>query len=175
MTKKACGEWKPIGRELGYTEDELSSIVREPGQTGEEDYYAEMLRRWLDWAPPNHAYPSIPQLSSALRAVGKERMALDLEAGYITLSSNQQPSSDLHAVGIGRGALDLEVGRTAFSYNPQPSSDLPAVGKRRGEYDREWKSCNSSRRRRYCGRAVFVRLLLLFMSLSSIVIMFVLY
>ena len=108
MTKKACGEWKPIGRELGYTEDELSSIVRETGQTGEEDYYAEMLRRWLDWAPPNHTYPSIPQLSSALRAVGKERMALDLEVGYITLSSNPQPSLDLHAVGKETGAFDQE-------------------------------------------------------------------
>ena len=87
MTKSACGEWKSIGRELGFTEDELSSIVREPGQTGEKDYYAAMLRRWLDWAPPYHTLPSIPQLSSALRKVGKERLALDLEENYSIVSS----------------------------------------------------------------------------------------
>lgn len=87
MTKSACGKWKSIGWELGFTEDELSSIVREPGQTGEEDYYSAMLRRWLDWAQPNHTLPSIPQLSSALRKVGKERLALDLEEKYCISSS----------------------------------------------------------------------------------------
>ena len=90
MTKTACGKWKSIGRELGFTEDELSSIVHEPGQTGEEDYYAAMLRRWLDWAPPNHTLPSIPQLSSALCAVGKERLALDLEEKYCISSSHSR-------------------------------------------------------------------------------------
>ena len=87
MTKTACGKWKSIGWELGFTEDELSSIVRQPGQTGEEDYYSAMLRRWLDWAPPNHTLPSIPQLSSVLRAVGKERLALELEEKYCISSS----------------------------------------------------------------------------------------
>ena len=82
MTKKACSKWKGIGRELGFTEEELSTIVREPGQTGEEDYYSAMLMRWLDWAPPNHYLPSVQQLTSALRAVGKERLAFELDVKY---------------------------------------------------------------------------------------------
>ena len=86
MTMKACEKWRSIGRNLGFTEVEMSYIVRQPGQTCEEDYYAEILRRWLDWAPPNHAPPTIPQLSSALRAVGKERLALDLEEKYFIIS-----------------------------------------------------------------------------------------
>ncbi|KAL5491840.1 hypothetical protein EMCRGX_G017205 [Ephydatia muelleri] len=82
MTKKAHSKWKGIGRELGFTDNELSSIVREPGQTGEEDYYSAMLMRWLHWAPPNHSLPSVQQLSSVLREVGFERLAFDLDEEY---------------------------------------------------------------------------------------------
>ena len=64
---------------LGFTEYELSAITREPGRTQEEHYYSAMLVRWLDWAPPKHNLPSVQQLSSALRDVGKERLAFDLD------------------------------------------------------------------------------------------------
>ena len=77
-TKSACDKWRAIGRELGFTSDELDSIVREPGRNGDEDYYEAMLRRWLDWAPPNHTTPSLQTLQSALRVAGKERQANDL-------------------------------------------------------------------------------------------------
>ena len=80
MTKKACSEWRGIGMRLGFTDNELSAIVREPGRTHEEHYYSAMLVRWLDWAPPNHYLPSVQRLSSALREVGKERLALDLDS-----------------------------------------------------------------------------------------------
>eukprot|EP00731_Ephydatia_muelleri_P035166 Em0101g1a len=79
MTKKACSEWRGIGMKLGFTDNELSAIVREPGRTHEEHYYSAMLTRWLDWAPPNHYLPSVQQLSVALREVGKERVAFDLD------------------------------------------------------------------------------------------------
>eukprot|EP00731_Ephydatia_muelleri_P019527 Em0012g352a len=82
FTKTVCSEWKCIGRVLGFTEDALSAIVREPGQTREEDYYAAMLRKWLDWAPPNHDTPTVQRLSVALRKVGKEMLALYLEEKY---------------------------------------------------------------------------------------------
>ena len=82
VTKAAGEKWRAIGMELGFTEDELSSITREAGRTGEEDYYSAVLRRWLDWAPPNHTHPSIEQLSLALRTVGKEKQALDLNMKY---------------------------------------------------------------------------------------------
>ena len=78
-TKSACDKWRAIGRELGFTIDELDSIVREPGRNGDEDYYEAMLRRWLDWAPPNHSPPSLQNLLSALRASGKERLANNLK------------------------------------------------------------------------------------------------
>ena len=81
-TISASERWRAIGGGLGFTFDELDSIVREPGQHGDEDYYAAVLRRWLDWAPPNHTDPSLQSLLSALRAAGKERQAKDLEAIY---------------------------------------------------------------------------------------------
>ena len=77
-TKSACDKWRAIGRELGFTSDELDSIVHEPGRNGDEDYYEAMIRRWLDWALPNHTPPSLQSLQSALRAAGKERQANDL-------------------------------------------------------------------------------------------------
>ena len=81
-TKSACPKWRAIGWELDFTTDELDAIVREPGRNGDEDYYEAMLRRWLDWAPPNHTPPSFQSLLSALRAAGKERQANDLAAKY---------------------------------------------------------------------------------------------
>ena len=81
-TKSASGRWRAIGGVLGFTIDELDSIVREPGRHGDEDYYAAMLRRWLDWAPPNHTPPSLQSLLSALCAEGKEIQANNLEAKY---------------------------------------------------------------------------------------------
>ena len=81
-TKSARDKWRAIGWELGFTFDELDSIVREPGRNGDEDYYEAMLKRWLDWAPPNHTPPSFQSLVSALRAAGKERQANDLAAKY---------------------------------------------------------------------------------------------
>ena len=80
-SKAASENWQAIGMELGFTDKELTSIVREPGRTGERDYYSAMLGRWLDWAPANHP-PSIQQLSAALREVGKEKQANDLDMKY---------------------------------------------------------------------------------------------
>ena len=81
-TESASDKWRAIGRKLGFTVAELDSIVREPGRHGDEDYYEAMLKRWLDWAPPNHTPPSLQSLLSALRAAGKERQANDLAAKY---------------------------------------------------------------------------------------------
>ena len=83
-TQSASDGWRAIGWKLGFTEDQLDAIVHEPGRHGEMDYYRTMLRRWLDWAPPDHPYPSLQTLTSALLAVGKERQASDLGAVYNT-------------------------------------------------------------------------------------------
>ena len=82
VTKAASEDWRGIGMELGFTDKELTSMVHEPGRTRERDYYSAMLGRWLDWAPPNHPSPSIQQLSAALREVGKEKLANDLDMKY---------------------------------------------------------------------------------------------
>ena len=74
ITKSASAKWRKIGGELGFTIDDLDSIIREPGRYG-EDYYEAMLKRWLDWAPPNHDSPAVQSLTSALREAGKEREA----------------------------------------------------------------------------------------------------
>ena len=46
---------------------------------GNEDCYAAMLRRWLDWAPPDHSPPTLSALVAAMRAVRMESVAYDLE------------------------------------------------------------------------------------------------
>ena len=79
LTHKAADRWKDIGRNLGFEEEELDRIVREPARYGDDDYYAAMVRRWLDWAPPRHSCPTVHALADALRAAGKERLANILE------------------------------------------------------------------------------------------------
>ena len=82
-TQSASSQWRAIGGKLGFTFDELDSIVREPGRYGDVDYYQAMLRRWLDWAPPNHSDPTLQCLTSALRAVGKEKQANTLTSNIV--------------------------------------------------------------------------------------------
>ena len=67
--------------ELGFKTDKLDALVREPGRHGDEDYYAAVLKKWLDWAPPNHPHPTLRTLVAAIRKSGKERLANDLEKG----------------------------------------------------------------------------------------------
>ena len=79
-TKKAAHEWKPIGRKLGFKLSELNKeISRKEGCHGDEEYYSEMLSRWLNWAPPKHKWPTKNRLVKALRTVGKEGLAYHLE------------------------------------------------------------------------------------------------
>ena len=70
--------------QLGFTHNELSAITRENGLTQEEHYYSAMLMKWLNWAPPKHYSPTVQKLSSALRKVGEERVAYDLDKHYCT-------------------------------------------------------------------------------------------
>ena len=77
MTRKASGKWRAIGMELGFKTDKLDALVGEPGCHGDESYYTAMLRKWLDWAPPNHPFPTLSALVAAIRKSGKERLAND--------------------------------------------------------------------------------------------------
>ena len=79
--------------ELGFKNYELDDMLptsrrhsydkgryyRDEMYYGNEDRYAAMLRRWLDWAPPNRSPPTLSALVAAMRAVGMESVAYDLE------------------------------------------------------------------------------------------------
>ena len=78
---EAAANWRALGRELGFTRDELEDIVTHPGLHRVKDYMDELLSRWLKWAPPNHPkLPCVEDLATALRSksVGEERTAYDL-------------------------------------------------------------------------------------------------
>ena len=76
---KVTAKWRALGRELGFTHDELEDIVRHLGLHGDKDYMDELLSRWLKWAPPNHPkLPCVEDLATALRSVGEEKTAYDL-------------------------------------------------------------------------------------------------
>ena len=79
-TKRAASKWREIGRELGFSESNLGDITRTTALHTDVDYYSEMLSQWLDWAPPEpHYIPTLGRFTSALRKVGLERLAYDLE------------------------------------------------------------------------------------------------
>ena len=44
-----------------------------------EDRYQVLLRRWLDWAPPNNSLPTLSALVHAIRVAGMESLADELE------------------------------------------------------------------------------------------------
>ena len=75
---KAAAKWRALGKELGFTHDELGAVVTLPGLNENKDYMDELLSRWLKWAPPNHPLPCVEDLATALRSVGEERTAYDL-------------------------------------------------------------------------------------------------
>ena len=81
LTGKAAPEWKGVGLQLGFLANELYEIESKPLLLpgGSTAYYCELLSRWLDWAPPNHPFPTVSALAAALRKIGKERTAYELE------------------------------------------------------------------------------------------------
>ena len=84
----AAPKWKTVGIFLGILNSELATIEQKPlliseGSTG---YFREMLSQWLEHGPPKHDWPSIESLVSALRNVGEERAARDLQEKYLLKS-----------------------------------------------------------------------------------------
>ena len=77
---EAAAKWRALGRKLGFTHDELGDVTRCPGLKEDKDYMDELLSRWLKWAPPNHLFPCVEGLATALRSksVGEERTAYDM-------------------------------------------------------------------------------------------------
>ena len=75
VTRSASDKWRNIGWELHFEDSQLDAIVKEPGRHSCDDYYMAMLRKFLDL---NNSHP-IKSLVSALRAVGKEKQAQDLQ------------------------------------------------------------------------------------------------
>ena len=57
---KAAVKWRALGRELGFTHDELGAVVALPGLHEVKDYMDELLSRWLKRAPPKHVWKTLP-------------------------------------------------------------------------------------------------------------------
>ena len=76
---KVAAKWRALGRELGFTYNDLGDVVRCPSLHEDKDYMEELLSRWLKWAPPNHPLPCVEDLATALRSVGEEITAYNLE------------------------------------------------------------------------------------------------
>ena len=68
-----------MGEALGFTVQDLDNIGRAKGRDGDYYCFQELLLRWLKRAPPLHPFPHVKQLADALRGVGEERTAFDLE------------------------------------------------------------------------------------------------
>ena len=81
MTGEAATKWKEIGREFGFTESELDLIPSMTSLHDNEGYYSVLLSQWLDWssseAKPRY-FPTLDRMISALRVVGEESIADDL-------------------------------------------------------------------------------------------------
>ena len=77
----AAAKWRKIGVALGFSKGILDMIAETSGNQREPiACFTDMLSRWLKWAPPKHALPTLEKLAEALRddTVGEERMAYGL-------------------------------------------------------------------------------------------------
>ena len=78
ILKPAAPQWKAVGLALGFLDHELTTIEHKPmlipeGDTG---YFREMLSQWLKWAPPIHLWPTVENLTVAVRSSGHEGLAI---------------------------------------------------------------------------------------------------
>ena len=72
-------DWRTLARELGFKLWEVCSIASSPLSSGGPQTCLEMLLdKWLNWAPPNHGFPTIEDLITAVRKMGQERLAWKL-------------------------------------------------------------------------------------------------
>ena len=76
--KGAKEKWRNIGTFMGFGH-ELDEIPRTIGLTDDTGYFQELLKRWLNRAPPQYSFPHMEELASALREAGMHRTAYNLE------------------------------------------------------------------------------------------------
>ena len=76
--------WSDIGTSMGFSHEELFEITYTNGLTDDTGYFRELLKRWLNRAPPRHSFPQVEELASALREAGMHRTAYDLEHNSFT-------------------------------------------------------------------------------------------
>ena len=82
VTGEAATKWKEIGRVFGFTESELDLIPSMTSLHDNEGYYSVLLSQWLDWSNSEakpHYFPTLDRMISALRVVGEESLADDLD------------------------------------------------------------------------------------------------
>lgn len=79
FVKGAAPKWKDISRHLKMSSTETRAIVNTTGLTSQNDYFLEMLSKWLTWAPPQHPIPTTEALAEAIGKAGSENLAFKLK------------------------------------------------------------------------------------------------
>ena len=82
--RSAKEKWRNIGTSMGFSNVELTAITNTTGLTDDTDYFQELLKRWLNRAPPQYSFPRVEELASALHEVRMDRTAYDLEHNSFT-------------------------------------------------------------------------------------------
>jgi len=85
ILKPAAPKWKTIGLALGFLYDQLTVIERKPLliPEGDSGYIRDMLNQWLKWAPPDHDWPTVTALATALQSCQLENLAANLREKFI--------------------------------------------------------------------------------------------
>ena len=85
IMKPAAPQWQAIGGALGLLPSDLTIIQQSPLliSQGPPGYFHEMLSQWLNWAPPDHPWPTLEALEAALRSSGSESLAFQLRSLFV--------------------------------------------------------------------------------------------
>ncbi|KAL5493687.1 hypothetical protein EMCRGX_G014899 [Ephydatia muelleri] len=80
-------KWRDIGIKLGFSVQEIKKIERGNGLFETKHHLQELLRRWLEWAPPLHCSPQVQDLSRVLCSLGEEARVFKIEQDATLLAS----------------------------------------------------------------------------------------
>ena len=85
ILRPAVPQWQAIGGALGVLQHDLTIIQNKPTliPEGPPGYFREMLSQWLNWAPPNHPWPTIEALAFAIQRIGQEGLAVNLKPMFL--------------------------------------------------------------------------------------------
>ena len=92
LLKGVAPNWREVARGLGFTHEELETVLSDRRLQSQLDYLEETVAQWLRWSPQNkHPYPLTEELVRTLRLeeVGEYAVAEEVEKHPVFMAQDR--------------------------------------------------------------------------------------